>query len=279
MRAPLPLTAEVRRQLSRRRTQFAFGFLIALPLILVGAFALGDGPDGEGGGPPNSQTGAAFVDLAQSSAANFAIFTLFASTGFLLVVLVALFVGDSVPSEASWSTLRYLLTAPVPRRRLLVQKLAVGLLTGVAALLVLPGWSLLVGGIAYGWGDFADPIGRTLPWSAFLLRLLVIIAYLAVHLLFVGCAAFLIGVLTDAPLGAVGGAVLITIVSAILDSISALGDFRNALPTHYQYAWLQALDQTFDVGDMDRGALWALGYAAVLLTAAFVVFERKDVLS
>ncbi len=270
----------MRRQLSRRRTQFAFGFLVALPLILVGAFALGDdGPDGDGGGPPNAQNGAAFVDLAQSSAANFTIFTLFASTGFLLVVLVALFVGDSVPSEASWSTLRYLLAAPVPRRRLLVQKLAVGLLTGVAALVVLPGWSMVVGGIAYGWGDFADPIGRTLPWDVFLFRLVVIIGYLAVHLLFVGCAAFLIGVLTDAPLGAVGGAVLITIVSAILDSISALGDVRNALPTHYQYAWLQTLDQTFTVGDMDRGALWAIGYAAVLLTAAFVVFERKDVLS
>lgn len=265
--------------MSRRRTQFAFGFLVALPLILVGAFALGDDPGEDGAGPARGTEGAAFVDLAQGGAANFTIFTLFASTGFLLVVLVALFVGDTVPSEASWSTLRYLLTAPVPRRRLLVQKLMVGLLTGVAALVVLPAWSLLVGGIAYGWGDFADPLGRTLSWDVFLFRLVVIVGYLAVHLLFVACAGFLIGMMTDAPLGAVGGAVLITIVSAILDSISALGDFRNALPTHYQYAWLEALDQSFTIGDMDRGALWAVGYAAVLLTAAFVVFERKDVLS
>lgn len=276
MSRALPLHAEARRQLGRRRTKFSFGFLLALPLILVGAFALGDDPErGDRGGSGASD----FVDLAQTGAANFTIFALFASTGFLLVVLVALFAGDSVPSEASWSTLRYLLTAPVPRRRLLVQKLVVGLLTGLTALVVLPVWSLLVGGLVYGWGDFADPLGRTIGSSSFLLRLTVIVGYLFVHLLFVACAGFLIGVLTDAPLAAVGGAVLITIVSVILDSISALGDVRNALPTHYQFAWVQALDQNLTVGDMDRGVLWALGYAAVLLTAAFVVFERKDVLS
>jgi ABC-2 type transport system permease protein len=41
------------------------------------------------------------VDLAQESGANLVIFTLFASTSFLLIVIVALFAGDTVPSEAS----------------------------------------------------------------------------------------------------------------------------------------------------------------------------------
>ena len=44
---------------------------------------------------------------------------MFVSTGFLLVVVVALFFGDTVASEASWSGLRYLLAAPIPRTRLL----------------------------------------------------------------------------------------------------------------------------------------------------------------
>ena len=74
------------------------------------------------GGRPGAR---GFVDLAQESGANLTVFTLFASTGFLLVVVVALFAGDSVPSEASWSSLRYLLAAPVPRTRLLRQKLVV----------------------------------------------------------------------------------------------------------------------------------------------------------
>ena len=101
----------------------------------------------------------------------------------------------------------------------------------------------------------------------------------AVNLLFVACLAFLIGVLTDAPLGAVGGAVLVTIVSNILDSIGALGDVREALPTHYQFAWAATLQADVPWTDMATGALWSVGYAVVLLSAGFVVFERKDVLS
>jgi ABC-2 type transport system permease protein len=48
---------------------------------------------------------------------------------------VALFAGDTVPSEASWSSLRYLLAAPVRREQLLHQKLVVAGLSSVAALL------------------------------------------------------------------------------------------------------------------------------------------------
>ena len=92
--------------------------LLALPLILIAAFELGS--SGEPGTGPRS-----FVDLAQQSGANLTVFALFASTGFLLIVVVALFAGDTVPSEASWSSLRYLLAAPVPRERLIRQKLIV----------------------------------------------------------------------------------------------------------------------------------------------------------
>lgn len=272
MSTPLPLRAELGRQLARRRTRWSFGFLALLPLILVGAFALGseDDPDG---GPP------AFVDLAQQGAANFSVFTLFASTGFLLVVLVALFVGDSVPSEASWSTLRYLLAAPVPRARLLRAKLTVGLLTSLAALVVLPAWSLVVGAIAYGTDDYRSLTGERLGTPEFAVRLAVIVAYLFASLLFVAAVAFLAGVLTDAPLAAVGSAVLVTIVSNILDSIPALGELRQALPTHEQFAWAQALQPEIVWSGMVDGTLWSMLYAAVLLSAAFVAFARKDVLS
>src|SRR5450759_3401978 len=40
-RRTLPLRVELRRQLKRRRTQFAFGFLVLLPFLLMAAFELG----------------------------------------------------------------------------------------------------------------------------------------------------------------------------------------------------------------------------------------------
>jgi ABC-2 type transport system permease protein len=267
----LPLRVEIGRQLRRRRTIGIFLVLTVLPLVLLLAFWLGD--DGSDSGERG------FVDLAQESGANLVVFTLFASTSFLLIVIVALFAGDTVPSEASWASLRYLLAAPVRRERLLRQKLVVAALSSVVALVFLPAWTLVVGGIAYGWGPYVGPTGSQIGWPDFALRLLIIIGYLLLELSVVGAFAFMLGVLTDAPLAAVGGAVLLMILCAILDSITALGGIREGLPGHYAYAWADALAPTVDYSDMITGALWSIGYAIIAVWFAVWHFLRKDITS
>ncbi|MFT4165024.1 MAG: ABC transporter permease [Microlunatus sp.] len=271
MRKPLPLRAEIVRQLRRRRTLGVFAILVALPLILIAAFALGREEPG-----PGART---FVDLAQESGANLTVFALFASTGFLVIVIVALFAGDSVPTEASWSSLRYLLAAPVPRTRLVRQKLITAAIFSTVALVFLPAWSLLVGGVAYGFGPYVGPTGEQIGWPGFAGRLVLIVVYLLLSQLVVAALAFAFGVWTDAPLGAVGGAVVIMIVLAILDSIDALGGLRQGLPGHYAYAWANALSARIDFSDMINGVLWSVGYAVVLASAALWHFLRKDITS
>ena len=76
-------------------------------------------------------------------------------------------------------------------------------------------------------------------------------------MLFVAALAFVLGVYTDAPLGAVGGAVVLVIVSNILDAVTALGDLREVLPTHYQYSWVDALGPTVQWDAMTKGALYS----------------------
>jgi ABC-2 type transport system permease protein len=268
---PLPLAAEIGRQVRRRRTIGIFIVLAVLPLVLLLAFWLGN---------DSTETGErGFVDLAQESGANLVIFTLFASTSFLLIVIVALFAGDTVPSEASWASLRYLLAAPVRRERLLRQKLIVAALSSVVALVFLPAWTLVVGGIAYGWGPYVGPTGTQIGWPEFAGRLLIIVGYLLLELSVVGAFAFMLGVLTDAPLAAVGGAVLLMILCAILDSITALGSIRDGLPGHYAYAWRDALAPTVNYSDMITGALWSIGYAIIAVWFAFWYFHRKDITS
>ena len=137
------------RQLRRRRTQIVFGLVVALPVILWIAFTLAPA------GPPSNSV--SLVDLAKGSGGNFAVFALFASASFLLVVVVALFFGDTVAAEASWSSLRYLLAAPVPRSRLVRQKAIVAGMLSVAAILLLPIVALVVGALAYGTGDLVEP--------------------------------------------------------------------------------------------------------------------------
>jgi len=269
--ATLPLRVELVRQLRRRRTQVAFALVALLPVILWVAFELADD------GPPTGSLN--LVDLAKGSATNFAVFALFASASFLLVVVVALFFGDTVASEASWSSLRYLLAAPIPRARLLRQKAIVAAALSVAALLVLPVVSLLVGSLAYGTGDLVSPTGESLPFADGAGRVLLGALYLAVHLSWVAGLALLLSVSTDAPLGAVGGAVLASIVSQILDQITALEGLRDYLPTHFGTAWAGLLAQQVNWGDMTRGAFSAVTYAAVFTTLALWRFTRKDITS
>ncbi|RSN51252.1 MULTISPECIES: ABC transporter permease [Actinomadura] len=267
----LPLGVETVRQFRRRRTMFAFAVLLVLPWVLVAAFKIGGDP-GPDGVP-------SLVDVATASALNFALFALFVSTGFLLVVAVALFCGDTVASEAGWSSLRYLLAAPVPRARLLRQKLIVALGYAVVAVLSLPLMSLVAGTVAFGWGDVELPTGGSVPVGTALQRMAVIVAYSLVAQLVVAALAFLLSVTTDSPLGAVGGAVGLVIVSNILDAVTALGSLRDFLPTHWMYAWMDALQPDIEWTGMAKGTALSVSYAAVLFALAFRRFRNRDIVS
>lgn len=271
-RHTLPLWVEAVRQLKRRRTLVMGAILAALPFILIAAFAIGGDPEGRG----NRIT---LMDTATASGANFAATCLFVSAGFLLVIPVALFCGDTVASEAGWSSLRYLLAAPVPRARLLWSKLVVGLAFSAAAMVLLPLVALAAGTVAYGWGPLRLPTGGSLGAGESLGRLALVVAFVFVSQLVTAGLAFWLSTRTDAPLGAVGGAVGLTIVGNVLDAVTALGDWREFLPAHWQFAWIDALQPQLEWGGMIRGAAVSVAYALVLFALAFRGFARKDIVS
>lgn len=275
-KSTLPFRVELIRQIRRKRTLVAYSFIVALPLLVAGAVKFGpsgSNSDRFGGG------GLDLVGLATHSAANFTATMFYFATGFVLITVVAIFCGDTVASEASWSTLRYLLAAPVPRARLLRQKIAVGLTLSFGAIALLPITSYLIGGIAFGFGGLQTPLGTTFNTVTGITRLAIMTVFLALSLLFCAGVAFLMSVTTDAPLGAVGAAVGLVIISNILDAISALGSLRQWLPTHYAYAWLDALATNIDWTGMARGASYSLIAFSLCLAGAVVKFGRKDITS
>jgi ABC-type transport system involved in multi-copper enzyme maturation permease subunit len=272
-RRTLPFRVEAIRQLRRRRTMIAFGILLVLPWILVGAFEI-SGPASAGNGTPG------LVVYATHGGLNFAAFSFFVSAGFLLVVAVALFCGDTVASEASWSSLRYLLAAPVPRARLLRQKLAVALTYSTAAIVTLAVMALIAGTVAFGWHPLRLPgSGIDLGTGAALGRMGIVLGYILITETVVAGLAFLLSVSTDSPLGAVGGAVGLVIVSNILDAITALGSWREILPTHWQFAWISLLQAQVTWTGMIEGASISIAYAVVLLAYAFRHFRTRDIVS
>jgi ABC-2 type transport system permease protein len=271
----LTFRTELRRQASRRRTQLTLGFMVVLPLIILLAF--------EFGGDSNNRSGrsqfAALADIATAGGLNFALFTLLVSAGFLLIVVVALFCGDTVASEASWGSLRYLLAVPAPRARLLGSKLLVALVSSAVALVLLTGTALALGTLRYGWHPLRTTVAGDIDAGTAAVRLAGILGYIAVSLLVVASLAFLLSVSTDAPLGAVGGAVLLQILSSILDQITALGNLRLILPTHYAEAWLGLLSNPVQTDDMVKGLISAVLYATLFFGLAWYRFLRKDIVS
>ncbi|MEU2622973.1 ABC transporter permease [Streptomyces sp. NPDC007157] len=268
----LPLRVELVRQLKRRRTLVMGGILAALPFVLLIAFAIGGQP-----GERNGQV--TLLDTATASGANFAAVNLFVSAGFLLVIPVALFCGDTVASEASWSSLRYLLAAPVPRARLLWSKLVVALGLSLAAMVLLPLVALAVGSAAYGWGPLQIPTGGELGTGTAAQRLAVVVVYIFLSQLVTAGLAFWLSTRTDAPLGAVGGAVGLTIAGNVLDAVTALGHWRDFLPAHWQFAWADAVQPHPEWSGMIQGTAVSITYALVLFALAFRGFARKDVVS
>jgi ABC-2 type transport system permease protein len=245
----LRLSVELRRQFKRRRTLGVLALMVALPLVLIAALNLGASDNAQ----QNSRIN--LVDVATASGENFTLFVLFATTGFFLVVVFALFFGDTVASEAQWGSLRYTLATPVPRMRLLRQKWFAALVLSVGAFLLLVVLGLVAGGIAFGFDAITTPVGVTIGQADGLLRLAGMVGYLTVHLLVVGTLAFWLSTVTDAPLAAVGGAIFTMFVFAILDQVEQLGAIRDWFPTAGEFAWTDLLQTPVDSGELFRGVI------------------------
>ena len=273
---PLHIRVEFRRQLTRKRTLVAFLLIVALPLIVVAAVKFGPSSDGGGGFGDGDLD---LVGLATAGGWNFALTMVFFASGFLLLILIAMFCGDTVASEASWSTLRYLLISPVPRRRLLFSKLTVALILSAISILILIVVSYLIGLIAFGSGALSTPTAGPFTETEAFLRIFAIGTYVFLSLLFAAGIAFLMSVITDIPLAAVGTAVVVVIVSNILGAIEALGALREWLPTNFANAWIGFLNEDIEWTDINRGISYSVISFMILITIAVLKFDRKDITS
>ncbi|BDD83416.1 ABC transporter permease [Tsukamurella pulmonis] len=269
----LTVRVELARQLRRRRTLVMGALLAALPIVLIIALAVGTDEGGRDSGRPS------MFDVATASGLNLTATVLIAGTGFLLVIPVALYFGDAVASEADWSSLRYLLAAPVPRTRLLTTKAIVALILSVASVALLVAVALVTGTLAYGWGPLQTPANTAIPANEGLWRLLLAAGFIIVSELATAGLALWLSTRTDAPLAAVGGAVGLTVIGSVLDQVTALGGLRSALPAHWQYAWTDLLQPSIEWASMAQGVSLSVSIGVVFFALAVRGFRTKDIVS
>lgn len=137
----------------------------------------------------------------------------------------------------------------------------------------------MLGTIAYGTGPLNLPTSAPLSYGAATGRIALACVFILTGQLTTAGLAFWLSTRTDAPLGAVGGAMGLQIVTSILDQVSALGGLREFLPAHWDCAWFDLTQPSIDWTDLIKGTALAFSYGVVLFAVAIRGFARKDVVS
>jgi len=262
------LRSELRLIFGRRRNQAGMGILALVPIMIaitvkVSTPRAGRGPDFFGSITANGL----FVALSSLSI----------ELGLFLPLAVAAIAGDSVAGEANIGTLRYLLTVPVNRTRLLAVKFAAITIFALVATL----WVSLVGSVAglalFGGGEMTLLSGTQISMGSAVLRVLMATIYLGLGFASLGAIGLFISTLTEQPIGATIAVVIINVLSFILDSIPQLSWLHEWLPTHWWMSFGDVLRDPVAWGDLTRGLLTAAGYMLVFWLAAWARFSDKDV--
>jgi ABC-2 type transport system permease protein len=232
----------------------------------------GGNGDGRGGGPDffSSITGnGLFVALA----------ALTVELGLFLPIAIAAISADAIAGEANAGTLRYLLTVPVRRTRMLAVKYAGVVIFTFAATLLVAAVGTLVGLALFGGGPVTLLSGSQVGLGAALVRLLGICAYLGVALSALGAVGLFVSTMTEQPIGATLATFMICVVSVVLDSIPQLAWLHPYLLTHWWTSFGDLLRDPVATGAITSGLVSAAAYIVVCWSAAWARFSDADVTS
>lgn len=244
-----------------------------IPLLLVVSLLL------TSGAPPPSDDAPPFYALILRNGFFASLAALGAVQVFLLPLSASLLTGDAIAGEASLGTLRYLLSRPVGRSRLLLAKYAAAVTIIVALVACVLVSGLLFGGIAYGLGPLPTVSGSTLEAGTAAVRLAGAGLYVVTGMAALGAVGLFASTVTDSAPGATVVTVGFAIVSQIVDALSALRLVHPFLISHRWLAFVDLFRSPVDLSNLGRGLIVHAGYTVLFLGAAIYVFSRKDVMT
>jgi ABC-2 type transport system permease protein len=265
------LRSELHLVFRRRRNQAGIGVLVAVPVLISVAVKLSS-PGRDSGGPD-------FFSSITENGLFVALASLTLELGLFLPMAVAAVSGDAVAGEANIGTLRYLLTVPVQRTRLLAVKylaIVVGVLVATLAVTVT---GILMGLALFGGGPMTLLSGSQVGFGDGLLRVLAASLYLAMCFASLGAVGLFVSTLTEQPIGAMVAVLVFSTASFILDSIPQVGWLHPFLITHNWLAFGDLFRDPVAWHGVQNGVYVALAYALVFWLAGWARFMSKDVTS
>lgn len=266
------LLAELRHQFRRTRVIVLLVVLFAIPVFLAFAVYASGGP-GSGQGPT-------FLDRISHNGVFAALAGLTVTVPFFLPLTVAVVAGDTIAGEASLGTLRYLLTRPSGRGRLLAVKAVTVLAFCVAGAVTVAIGGLVAGAVLFPIGSVVSPLSpTTLSLGDGIARTLLAAVIVGAGLLGLAAIGMFISTLTDVPVGAMAGTVAMAVLSAVLDSVPQVHAIHPWLFTHHWLAFGDLLRTPVTWNNIIKDLLLQAGYVAVFGAAAWARFTSRDVLA
>jgi ABC-2 type transport system permease protein len=229
-------------------------------------------PSGRGEGPP-------FLGQVAGNGVFLAFLALTVMLTLVLPLVVAVVSGDSVAGEAGHGTLRYLLTVPAGRTRLLGIKYTALLAFCVVSCLVVAGISLAVGAAAFPIGPVTLLSGTTVSLADGLLRLLLVTLYVAAAMGALAAIGLAISTFTEHAIAAIAAILVIAIASEVADSVPQFAIVHPYLPTHWWLSFDGLLRAPIAWSGVEHGLLSFAVYAVISGAVAWARFTTADVTS
>ena len=256
----------------RWRNLALLAVLAVIPVLIGIALRLSAG-EGRGGQGP------AFISQVAGNGVFLALVSLTLLLTLVLPLAVAVVAGDSVAGEANHGTLRYLLTIPAGRTRLLGIKYAALVVFCVAACAVVTIAALIVGAILFPVGPVTLLSGTTISLGAGLLRLAFITLYVAAAMAALAAIGLAVSTFTEHPIGAIAAILVLAIASEVVDSVPQFASVHPYLPTHFWLSFDELLRSPVAWPDLAHGLLSYAVYVVIFGAIAWARFTTADVTS
>ncbi len=208
--------------------------------------------------------------------------TLIALQALLILVLplvVAVAAGDSMAGEAGYGTLRYLLTRPAGRARLLSVKYLAVVAYGLVATFIIAVVSLLLGVILFPVGPVTLLSGTTVSLGAGLVRVLLVSLYIVAAMAAVAAIGLAISTMTEHAIGAIAAILILVVTSEVADTVPQFAAIAPYLPTHWWESFDSLLRSPIDTTTLWHGLLSFAVYAVIFYAIAWARFTTSDVTS
>ena len=268
------LASELRLIFRRWRNLALLAVLVVLPVVLGIGLKVA-GPNGGGGNGP----AATFFSQLAGNGVFLAFIALSILLTLVLPLVMAVVSGDSLAGEAGTGTLRYLLTVPAGRTRLLAVKYTAVVIFGLVACLLVTVASLIMGVILFPVGPVTLLSGTTVSLGVGLLHLLYVTLYVAAAMAALGAIGLAISSLTEHPIGAIAAVLVLAVASEVADQVAQFGVIHPYLPTHFWLSFDSLLRTPIDTSSLLHGLLSFAAYIVIFGSIAWARFASADVTS